>query len=66
VKHIVRGRPLTLCIDETGDKKKGKTTADVARQYMGHRGKVDNGMVSVKAYGVLDEITWVRLLFLDA
>jgi SRSO17 transposase len=65
VKHIVRGRPLTLCIDETGDKKKGKTTADVARQYMGHRGKVDNGMVSVKAYGVLDEIPlpWLFQVF---
>jgi SRSO17 transposase len=36
VKQVVGDRPLILCIDETGDKKKGKTTDYVARQYIGN------------------------------
>ena len=39
------------------DKKKGKTTDYVARQYSGKLGKIENGIVSVKAYGVMNEIT---------
>ena len=62
VKRVVGDRPLIVCIDETGDKKKGKTTEYVARQYIGNLGKVDNGMVSVNAYGVVDDIT-LPLLF---
>ena len=61
VKQVVRGRPLVLCIDETGDKKKGKTTDYVARQYIGNLGKIDNGIVSVNAYGVVEEITFPLL-----
>jgi DDE superfamily endonuclease len=38
-----------LGIDETGDKKKGKTTDDVARQYIGNLGKIDYGIGSVAA-----------------
>ncbi len=34
-KQVVGDRPLTLCIDETGDRKKGSTTDYVARQYLG-------------------------------
>ena len=45
-------------IDETGDKKKGNSTDYVARQYIGNLGKVDNGIVSVNAYGVLGELTF--------
>ena len=33
IKQVVGDRPLTLCIDETGDRKKGSTTDYVARQY---------------------------------
>jgi SRSO17 transposase len=47
-----------LCIDETGNKKKGKTTDYVARQYIGNLGKIENGIASVNAYGVMDEITF--------
>jgi len=61
LKQILAGRAFTLCIDETGDRKKGKTTDYVASQYIGNIGKVANGMVSVNAYGVLDQITFPLL-----
>jgi SRSO17 transposase len=61
VKQVVGDRPLILCIDETGDKKKGQTTEYVARQYSGHLGKSETGMVSVNAYGIVDEITFPLL-----
>jgi SRSO17 transposase len=56
VKQVVRDRPIVLCLDDTGAKKQGQTTAYVARQYIGHLGKIDNGIVSVNAYGIVDEI----------
>jgi SRSO17 transposase len=58
IKSILKKRSFILCIDETGDKKKGKTTDYVARQYIGNLGKIENGIVSVNTYGVLDEITF--------
>ena len=61
LKQAVAGRAFILCIDETGDRKKGKTTDDVASQYIGNIGKIANGMVSVNAYGVLDDITFPLL-----
>ena len=45
-------------IDETGDRKKGKKTDYVARQYLGSLGKIDNGIVSVNAYGIYENITF--------
>ena len=54
-------RAMTLCIDETGDAKKGTTTDYVAKQYIGNLGQTDNGMVSVNAYGVVDGITYPLL-----
>lgn len=36
-----------LVVDETGDRKDGKKTAHVARQYLANLGKIDNGVVSV-------------------
>ena len=47
-----------MVIDETGDRKKGKKTDYVARQYLGSVGKVDNGIVSVNAYGLYSNITF--------
>ena len=38
-----------LVIDETGDRKDGKATAHVGKQYLGGIGKVDNGVVSVSS-----------------
>ena len=58
IKSVLQKRPFILCIDETGDKKKGKTTDYVARQYIGNLGKIENGIVSVNAYGVLDGMTF--------
>ena len=53
---MLKRRYFKLVIDETGDKKKGKHTDYVARQYIGNLGKVENGIVSVNAYGVLGDL----------
>jgi SRSO17 transposase len=50
-------REITVIIDETGDKKKGKTTDYVKRQYIGNIGKVENGIVSINAYGLIEGMT---------
>jgi SRSO17 transposase len=52
---------IDIIIDETGDRKKGTHTDYVARQYLGRLGKVDNGIVSVNIYGVIDGITFPLL-----
>ncbi len=56
--EMLKGQSIKLVIDETGDKKKGNHTDYVARQYIGNLGKVENGIVSVNAYGVLGDITF--------
>jgi SRSO17 transposase len=38
-----------LIVDETGDRKDGTQTAHVGRQYLGNRGKIENGVVSVSS-----------------
>lgn len=58
IKLALQEREIILCIDETGDKKKGKSTDYVSRQYIGNLGKTENGIVSVNAYGVLEGITF--------
>jgi SRSO17 transposase len=58
LQHALAGRPFTLCIDETGDRKKGKTTDYVAHQYIGNVHGLANGVVSVNAYGVLGSTTF--------
>ena len=50
--------PVYLCIDETGDRKKGTTTDYVAHQYIGNVHGLANGIVSVNAYGVLGTTTF--------
>jgi SRSO17 transposase len=42
--------PFILCIDETGDCKKGRTTNSVASQYIGTMHTLANGIVTVNAY----------------
>jgi SRSO17 transposase len=54
----LKGKEIIVVIDETGDRKKGKITDYVARQYLGSVGKIDQGMVSVNAYGVYQNITF--------
>lgn len=57
-RQALRERPCILCIDETGDRKKGHTTDYVAHQYIGNVHTLANGVVSVNAYGVLDTVTF--------
>src|SRR5260221_6254850 len=57
-RQALRERPFILCIDETGDRKKGKTTDDAAHQYIGNVHTLANGVVSVNAYGVRDTVTF--------
>ena len=45
--------PFILCLDETGDRKKGHTTDYAASQYIGNLHTLANGVVSVNAYGLL-------------
>jgi SRSO17 transposase len=49
IQAALGARAFVLCIDETGDPKKGETTDYVAPQYIGNLGKVENGVVSVNA-----------------
>lgn len=56
--QALKNNKITVIIDETGDRKKGKKTDYVARQYLGSVGKIDQGIVSVNAYGVYDNITF--------
>jgi len=46
--HTVPSAQGVLVIDETGDRKWGRKTAHVGRQYLSNVGKVDNGVVSVQ------------------
>lgn len=57
----LQGKRITLVIDETGDRKKGKTTDYVDRQYIGNIGKIENGIVSVNAYGVAGHLSFPLL-----
>jgi SRSO17 transposase len=61
IKRALNGKAITVIIDETGDRKKGKKTDYVARQYLGSVGKIDNGIVSVNAYGVYKNMTFPLL-----
>ncbi len=58
ILDMLNGREITLIIDDTGDRKKGSTTAYVKRQYIGNLGKIENGIVAVTAYGVWENITF--------
>ena len=53
ILKCLRCRKIQLIIDETGDRKKGKKTDYVSRQYIGNLGKVENGIVAVTAYGLI-------------
>jgi SRSO17 transposase len=57
-KKALKEKKIIVVIDETGDRKKGKKTDYVAKQYLGSVGKVDKGIVSVNAYGVYENITF--------
>jgi SRSO17 transposase len=61
--HVLRSDLTTapdergvLIVDETGDRKDGKKTAHVGRQYLANLGKTDNGVVSVSTLWADDRI----------
>ena len=56
---------MIVVIDETGDRKKGKKTDYVARQYLGSVGKVELLIVLVNAYGVYNNITFPLIVKVD-
>ena len=58
ILQVLAGREITLIIDETGERKKGSTTDYVKRQYIGNLGKIENGIVAVTAYGLLEGMTF--------
>ena len=58
ILRILEGKEIIVIIDETGDKKKGKTTDYVKRQYIGNLGKIESGIVSVNAYGYCQGMTF--------
>ncbi len=58
ILQVLQGRPIILIIDETGDAKPCKTTDYVKRQYIGNLGKVENGIVAVTAYGLIEGMTF--------
>lgn len=61
ILRTLKGRKIKVIIDETGDDKKGEATDYVARQYIGKLGKIENGIVAVVAFGVIDNITFPLL-----
>jgi hypothetical protein len=58
ILNLINGEEIMVIIDETGDKKKGKTTDYVKRQYIGNLGKIENGIVAVTAYGLFRGMTF--------
>lgn len=58
IKISIGNQPVQLCIDETGDEKKGKATDYVAKQYIGNLERTANGIVSVNAYAIVENITY--------
>jgi SRSO17 transposase len=61
LRQALGATPFILCIDETGDRKKGHTTDYVASQYIGNLHTLAHGVVSVNAYGLLETTTFPLL-----
>jgi len=59
--QALKGQAITVIIDETGDRKKGNQTDYTARQYLGSIGKIDQGIVSVNAYGLYQDVSFPLL-----
>jgi len=58
ISQELKGRKILLIIDETGDNQKEKSTDYVSRQYLEKLGKIDNGIVAVTAWGLINGITF--------
>jgi SRSO17 transposase len=61
VRQALGDRPIILCLDETGDRKQGHTTDDVASHSIGNLHTLANGIVSVNASGLLGPTTFPLL-----
>ncbi|HEX6817611.1 MAG TPA: IS701 family transposase [Ktedonobacterales bacterium] len=61
LRRALDGAPFILCIEDTGNAKKGTSTDYVARQYIGNLHTTTNGLVSVDAYGILGTATFPLL-----
>src|SRR5260370_3380560 len=57
-RQALRERPFIRCIDETGDRKKGKTTDDAPHQYIGNVPTLANGAASVNTSRLLHTSTF--------
>lgn len=55
---MLQGKAIVVIINEAGNRKEGNKTDYVARQYLGSIDRIDNGIVSVNAYGVYQDITF--------
>ena len=62
ILQLIGEQEIIVCIDETGDLKKGKATDYVSKQYIGNLGKTARGIVSVNAYAVVGVITYPLLV----
>jgi len=60
IQQQIAARPISLCIDETGDLKKGSATDYVAKQYIGNLGQTSNCIVSVNAYAVVGFVANIK------
>ena len=58
ILNLIGNLSIIVIVDETGDRKKGNKTDYVSRQYLGSVGKIDNGIVSVNAYGIYQNISF--------
>jgi SRSO17 transposase len=63
--ELLLGDPATaphgqgvLVIDDSGDRKAGRHTAHVARQWLGSLGKTDNGIVAVTSLWASERVYW--------
>src|SRR5215216_2953387 len=63
--ELLLGDPATaphaqgvLVIDDSGDRKAGRHTAHVARQWLGSLGKTDNGIVAVTSLWADERVYW--------
>jgi SRSO17 transposase len=61
IRQAIGEQEIVLCIDETGDAKKGQATDYVAKQYIGNIGQTASGIVSVNAYAVVGKLTYPLL-----
>lgn len=61
----MNNRKIFVIFDETGDPQKGRSTGYVSRQYLGKLGKIDNGIVAVTAWGLIEQIPFPLIFEID-